>query len=152
MLESGLPANATSESLPRRLIRWGLYPLLWAMMLGSFHLIWRSGIEPSRIWAFNSTTTVILCLLVEWRVPYKRRWSMTWRTLWADIKFAAINSLAIGALSFTLGYFTIRASGDLHGPAHDWPPAAQLAACLLIFEALNYSIHRAMHELSLIHI
>jgi sterol desaturase/sphingolipid hydroxylase (fatty acid hydroxylase superfamily) len=147
MMETGLRAIPAQKDLARSLIRWGLYPLLWAMMLGSFHLIWKSGIEPSRIWAINSTVTVILCLFVEWRFPYERRWSMTWRTLWADIKFAVINSAAIGALSFALGYFAIQASGDLHGPAHDWPPALQLVTCLLIFEAINYSIHRAMHEM-----
>jgi sterol desaturase/sphingolipid hydroxylase (fatty acid hydroxylase superfamily) len=27
------------------------------------------------------------------------------------------------------------------------PPVEQLVACLLIFEAINYTLHRAMHEL-----
>lgn len=137
----------TSGTLAERLVRWGLYPLLWAMMLGSFHLIWRSGIDPARIFAVSSVTTLLLCLLIESLFPYEKRWTMTWSSLWADLKFAALNGLSISALNLLLGLLAISTSGDLNGPAHNWPVALQLACCLLIFEALNYSIHRAMHEM-----
>lgn len=136
-----------TNTFGEKLVRWGLYPLLWAMMLGSFHLIWRSGIDPARIFAASSVTTLLLCLLIEWRFPYEKRWAMNWSTFWADLKFAALNGLSIGALNFLLGVFAISTSGNLTGPAHFWPVPLQLACCLLVFEALNYGVHRAMHEL-----
>lgn len=137
----------TNNTLARRLVQWGLYPLLWAIKLSSLYLVWRSGLDPANIFAASGVTTLVLCLLIEWRFPYERRWAMTRRSFWADIKFAALNGLAIGGLTLLLGYFAITTSGNLTGPAHDWPVPLQLVCCLLIFEALNYSVHRAMHEM-----
>lgn len=71
---------------------------------------------------------------------------MSWRSFLADLKFIVGNNLTIAALSALLAMFTITISGDLSGPASNWSQPIQLVACLLIFEACNYTIHRFMHE------
>ncbi|MHA1522974.1 MAG: sterol desaturase family protein, partial [Alphaproteobacteria bacterium] len=78
--------------------------------------------------------------------PYEKRWTMTWRSLLADVKFAATNTLFIVGLSAFLGLFAISIAGSEIGFASAWPEPVQLVVCLLIFEAINYTIHRAMHE------
>jgi sterol desaturase/sphingolipid hydroxylase (fatty acid hydroxylase superfamily) len=83
---------------------------------------------------------------VEFLVPYQKRWSMTWRSLWADLKFVALNGTFIGLTSATLALFAISMSEQSQGPATDWPYLIQLVCCLLTFEAVNYTIHRTMHE------
>jgi sterol desaturase/sphingolipid hydroxylase (fatty acid hydroxylase superfamily) len=139
-------AQAEADWHLRALVRYGLYPLSWAIVLFAFHMIWTSGIEPRRIWGAAAGFLAALYLLVEWLVPYEQRWAMSWRSFLADFRFALINTLFVAGLSAGLALLAIGISGDLVGPARHWPPLAQLVSCLLIFEAVNYSLHRAMHE------
>ncbi len=141
------PNMPMSDSKIRKIVRWGLYPLSWVVLLSGFHLIWTTPINPRLIWGTSIGLLVVLYLFVEWQLPYEKRWAMTLRSFWADVKFAAINTGFVSGLSAGLALFTIQISGNLTGPAHGWPPQLQLLACLLIFEAINYTIHRAMHEL-----
>lgn len=130
----------------RFIIRWGLYPLSWAVVIGAFHLINTTAIDPRSIWVGVIAILAPAYLAIEFLFPYERRWSMTLRSFIADLKFLLLNSAFIAGLSALLAIFTITMSGDLRGPAEDWPIPLQLLACLLIFEAVNYTIHRAMHE------
>jgi sterol desaturase/sphingolipid hydroxylase (fatty acid hydroxylase superfamily) len=135
------------NTLVRKIIRWGLYPFSWVILLSGFHLIWTTPINPRLIWGASVGMLTLLYLFVEWQLPYERRWAMTLRSFWADVKFAAINTGFVAGLSAALALLTIQISGELTGPAHNWLPIYQLASCLLIFEAINYTLHRAMHEL-----
>lgn len=140
-------SEAMPDSFGRQMVRWGLYPFLLAVKLGTFYLLWFGDTAPENLSLISSTFVFGLCLLVEWRYPYERRWGMTWRSLWSDIKFAVPNALTLSAVGIVLSYFAIAASATLDGPARNWPVPLQLVACLLIFEGLNYAVHRAMHEL-----
>ena len=135
------------DTFIRRVVRWGLYPFSWMVLLGGFHLIWTSGINPRSIWAASAGGLGFLYLFVEWAVPYEGRWAMSWQSFLADLRFAFVNGVSTAAISAVFGFFAIGISGDLSGPARHWPPALQLLVCLLIFEAVNYTIHRAMHEM-----
>lgn len=143
-----MPSSATLDHPhARAVVRYGLYPFSWAIVLLGFHLIWTSDISPGLIWGVSSGMLVALYLLIEWRLPYERRWAMTWRSFLADMRFAIINSAGLWLVKVLLALFTISMAGELSGPARGWHPAVQLMVCLLIFEAINYGLHRAMHEL-----
>jgi sterol desaturase/sphingolipid hydroxylase (fatty acid hydroxylase superfamily) len=130
----------------RLLVRYGLYPLSWVVALFGFHLIWTTDIEPRKVWGAVAGFLAVLYLIVEWLLPYEKRWAMTWGTFLADLRFAFINTIFVAGLSAGLALFTIGISGDISGPARNWPPFLQLVSCLLIFEAVNYTLHRLMHE------
>ncbi len=134
------------DGAARCLIRWGLYPASWAVVLGSFHLLHTTTIDPRSLWVWTIGGLALIYLVIEYVFPYEARWSMSWRSFLADMKFAVVNTVFVAGLSALLAIFTITISGDLSGPASEWPEPVQLAACLLIFEAINYSLHRAMHE------
>ncbi len=131
----------------RVLVRYGLYPLSWAVTLMGVYLIWTTEIDPRKIWGIISFSLLVSYLIIEWLVPYEKRWSMSWRSFLADLRFALVNGGVGAGFSAALALFTITISGELSGPAHGWNPVAQLVACLLIFEAVNYVLHRAMHEM-----
>lgn len=139
-------AGGATARLFRHVVRYGLYPLSWMLLLAGFHLIWTTDSDPRQIWAAAVFTLLVTYLILEWVVPYDKRWSMSWKCLLADVRFALVNSGFVAGLSFGLGLFAITISGDLSGPARQWNPALQLLTCLLVFEAINYSLHRAMHE------
>ena len=130
----------------RALIRYGLYPASWALVLGAFYLILTNAFDTKMIWG---TTVAILAgsyLLIEWKFPYETRWAMSLRSFFADFKFVIINTIFISGLSAFLALFTISLSGQNTGPATEWPILVQVIACLLVFDAINYTLHRAMHE------
>jgi sterol desaturase/sphingolipid hydroxylase (fatty acid hydroxylase superfamily) len=135
------------DTLIRRLVRWGLYPASWAVLLFGFHRIIAWAEAPRLVWAQTVGVLAATCLVIEITLPYQKRWAMTWATLRADLKFVALNAGSGALVSATLAYFTITTAGDHAGPATGWPVALQLLACLLIFEAVNYALHRAMHEM-----
>lgn len=137
---------ATKTGILRGIIRWGIYPLSWAVVLGAFHLLHTTGIDPRRIWSWTIGGLAVFYLGLELALPYEPRWAMSWRSLLADLKFAVVNTMFVAGLSALLALATITISGELSGPANGWPEPVQLAACLVIFEAVNYGLHRAMHE------
>ena len=128
-------------------VRWGLYPASWAVVLVGFAFIWTGSVDPRAIWGATTGGLVAAYLAVEFAIPYEARWRMTWRSFLADLRFAVLNGASVAGLSAMLALFAISLSESRQGPASDWPPAFQLAASLLIFEAVNYTLHRAMHEL-----
>lgn len=136
----------TPNSLPRTLVRWGLYPASWVILLFGVHNIVLGTMDARTIWGMTSGTLVVLYLIIEFTLPYQKRWSMTWKSFLADFRFILVNSGAAAATSAGLALFAITTSGQLSGPATDWPLAAQVVAALLIFEAINYALHRLMHE------
>ena len=139
------------HSLPdtalRRIIRWGLYPASWAVVLLAFHRINAWGHEPRMVWAQTVAVLLPVYLLIEITLPYQARWTMTFRSFLTDLKYVIFNAGAVAAISAALAVFTITIAGTHKGPASDWPVALQLLAYLLIFEAVNYSLHRAMHQM-----
>ena len=147
MQQSENPLYGQSETMIRGVVRWGLYPASWAIILFGFHRIIALGEPPRTVWMQSTGVLLPLYLVVEIMLPYQGRWSMTRATLWADLKFVVLNGASGALISAGLAFFAINTAGDHIGPATDWPVAGQLLACLLIFEAVNYALHRAMHEL-----
>lgn len=132
---------------PARLaVRFGLYPLSWMAILAGSYAVWTTDADPRVIASTVSGSLLALYLVIELALPYQKRWSMTWHSFLADLKFIAINALVGGLLSIALGALAITIAGELSGPARSWHPAIQLAVALLTFEAINYTLHRTMHE------
>jgi sterol desaturase/sphingolipid hydroxylase (fatty acid hydroxylase superfamily) len=131
----------------RAAVRWGLYPAAWGAVLFGFHRIVAWGEEPRLVWAQTVGAMLPVLLVVEFLLPYERRWAMTWASFLADLKFVVLNAGSLAAISAVLAWFTITTAGGHPGPASAWPLAVQVVAALVIFEAVNFSLHRAMHQL-----
>lgn len=72
---------------------------------------------------------------------------MTWRSFATDLKYVVSNGAVIAGISALLGMVSITIAGTQQGPASDWPILGQVVSAVLIFEAINYSLHRAMHQM-----
>ncbi len=130
----------------RRLVRYGLYPLSWAAIIYGAYLIWTTDIDPRKVTSTVVGGLLVLYFMIELLIPYQARWAMTWKSLFADIRYIAVNAAVGGGVTIGLGALGITLSGEIGGPARDWNPVIQLVVCLLVFEATYYSMHRAMHE------
>lgn len=131
----------------RSIVRFGLYPASWALLLFGFHRIVAWDHDPRLVWGQTTAVLLVVYLLIEFRFPYQARWSMSWRSFLNDLKYVVSNGATMAAISAALGLFSISIAGLHRGPASDWPLAVQVVAALLIFEAINYALHRAMHDM-----
>ncbi|MEO8242080.1 MAG: sterol desaturase family protein [bacterium] len=136
-----------TETIIRRIVRWGLYPASWAALLFGFHRILGWGEDPRTVWAQTTGLMLPVFLVIEFLLPYERRWSMTWASFVADLKFVLFNAGSVAAISAALAWVTINTAGDHPGPATGWPVCVQVVAALLVFEAINYTLHRSMHQM-----
>lgn len=127
-------------------IRWGLYPFSWCVLLGIACLLLLGIVDAGKAWLINAAILAPLYFVIEWRFPYQRRWAMTWQSFVSDLKYVVVNSSFMAVVSAVLAAFAISLSGDHSGLASTWPLPLQLIVCFLVFEAINYSVHRVMHE------
>lgn len=134
------------QSTLRKTFPWLIYPASWLILIGYITAINHAWLEPSKAYGFFLGTMVISYLTLERLLPYEKRWSMTWRSFFNDLKYLIINGATINLITTLLAFYTISISSNFNGVASQWPFWLQLVAILLIFEAINYSIHRIMHE------
>jgi len=135
------------DTLPRRLVRRWLYPVSWAWILIGLALFLRMEVDERPAWILITLPLVILYLVLEIVLPLDRRWSMSWRNLPPDIVYIVLAAATIGLVSAGLAMASITISGEAQGPARDWPLWLQVPVLMLVFEFMNYWLHRAMHEL-----
>ncbi|NQU69732.1 MAG: sterol desaturase family protein [Rhodospirillales bacterium] len=135
-----------SQSILRTAARWGIYPLSWIVALLMLSQAAAGVIEPRQAWLMTIAGLIVFYMVMERLIPYQRRWSMTWRSFLADLKYVVVGGATMSVVSTGLGLFAITISGQLSGPATDWPFWLQIPAIFLIFEGIQYTLHRAMHE------
>ncbi len=128
-------------------VRWGLYPSLW---LGTLIAIGYAISHPEsmqEVQMIKGGVMIVVLLLCEWVVPYQKRWGMTWGYLLKrDLVFIALNGVTIALLSTALVMVAVVVSEFTQGPMSGKPLLLQIVVGLIVFEALQYSVHRMMHE------
>ena len=125
--------------------RYWLYPtlLIWtvtcmaAAVLHPDHL--------SQIAALKGAVTVGTLLLFEWQAPLDPRWRMTWPHLVRrDLPMLAVNGAFLAGLNVLLVVLAMETT-TADGLLSRQSVVVQVVVGLLVFEALQYSVHRAMH-------
>lgn len=135
------------DGLVRRIVRWGLYPASWAWIAFGLYAFLRMNVDERPAWVLITLPLLLSYLAIELILPMQRRWSMSWRNLLPDIVYIGLAGASIALLSTALALISITLSGQADGPARDWPLWLQVPVLFLVFEFMNYHIHRAMHEL-----
>lgn len=123
-----------------------IYPASWLILLGCWLFMASETKAPQQAWGIMTASLIVFYLFLERLLPYEKKWSMTWKSFLNDMKYLIVNGATISIISTALAFYAISMSGELNGVASNWPFWVQLVAILLIFEAINYIIHRAMHE------
>lgn len=135
------------ENTLRRIVRWGLYPLSWVWVIYGLTRFLAMGVDQRPAWVLITLPLLLTYLVIELTLPMEKRWSMTWRTLLPDLAYIVSSGATVAVVSAGLAMLTITLSGRADGPAKDWPIWLQLPVLFLVFEFINYHIHRGMHEL-----
>ncbi len=128
-------------------VRWWLYPTLWLWLIGCVGYAYYNPDQFQQVLMVKGGVMVGLLLLIEWLVPYQTRWGMNWQYLLKrDLVFMVVNGAVFGLLSFGLATLAVIVSTYTQGPISGKPIWLQVIVGLLVFEALQYSVHRLMHQ------
>lgn len=130
----------------KSILSWTIYPFSWLIVALTY---WGAEADYYK-WAIAPTilgaSLIFFYLICERLIPYERRWQMTWSSFLSDLKYLVSTSAFSAIIGAALGYFTITAAGSSDGYASHWPFLLQLALCILVYDGINYALHRAMHE------
>ena len=126
--------------------RYALYPYSWIVVIVFYTAALNGYISLASAPSYLDIVLIITYLIAEQIIPYEKRWVMTWNMLFADIFWLIATGAFTAVVGAGLAYLTITAAGQSNGFASHWPFALQLLVCVLIYDGINYSIHRSMHE------
>ncbi len=128
------------------------FPLLLSAAIAATIAQIEAGVDPALALALPVAGTYTFLAIAERVIPWHRSWLHSRGDLRTDIGLFATNS-AMGAL-FTPAMLVLATSAGawLSGAIGSglwptaWPILAQLALALVVAELVEYSFHRAMHE------
>jgi hypothetical protein len=69
--------KVSSDQAIRTLLRWGLYPTSWLVIITLFSTAVVGGLELRQAWAIGAGILFVSYILLETAFPYERRWEMT---------------------------------------------------------------------------
>ena len=141
---------ATQEYTEQRVsnprLAWSIYPLSWFLVIVAASCASQGVIGWNEAWVGTNALLIISYIGLELKSPLRRQWGGTWSSVMTDLKYLITNGAILGMVKLGLGLFAINMSGQSVGPASDWPLPIQVIMALVVFEALQYSIHRYMHQ------
>ena len=137
-----------NEAQTSRFIQYGLYPLLFAAMLG--YAVLELNQPDGKIGSYYGiylTALVLVMLLVETLHPLRGQWKMTKASFFRrDLPFMFVGGITLGLVNYAAGWailhFTLARGAWL--AALPLVPAVVLA--LIIPDFLWYWVHRLCHE------
>jgi sterol desaturase/sphingolipid hydroxylase (fatty acid hydroxylase superfamily) len=138
-------SQAQSSFLPY--VRYGLYPLLWALLMASFVFAWHNPDQLQAAQLVKGGIMLAVLLGCEWFFPYQRRWSMS-RSLFfkRDLVFLIVNGGISRLLGTAFALLAVYVSSFSSGPMSGAPIWLQVIVGLCAFEAIQYPLHRLMHQ------
>ncbi len=130
----------------RTTVRFGLYPLLLLGTLGFATWVVTLGTDLRYAFGYVMGGRLALLFALEFLIPMKRQWGMSWRSLGRDLMYIAVNGGMSALLRYTLVFFAISFAGRSTGLLRELPLWVQVAAAVLTFEFFQYWLHRVSHE------
>lgn len=140
-----LPPHTMTRGL-RRAIASLLSPALLGSTLGLFFLAQHHGWNLATVFAWMAGGRFVLLLLIEFWLPAKPEWRMTWSSFWRDLKYMAVNGSIAGLVKFGGAWLALDLSQWNLGIVANWPFWIELVGVLLTYEFFQYWYHRFSHE------
>ncbi len=128
-------------------VTWLTWPVLFALNMGlALRAVAQNGNYSSVLTKLLITNVVVLVTL-EFLFPLNRRWKMTSRSFFRDLKYIVAGGVTIASVDALFGLASIRLNTGHAGPITNWPLYLSVPTALLVVEFLNYWQHRWSHEM-----
>lgn len=138
--------NADRKTTLEFLVAGTVYPLFFFGGIGVALLAIRQGWNLGMTTGAIVGTTALTLIVLEAIFPAKLEWRMTFRSFLRDLKYIAAG-IATGALmSYVGAALAIFVAGSGHGAAARLPLYVAVPLAILVFDFVQYWVHRWMHE------
>lgn len=140
-----------AEKSPARiefLISRFLYPVFFFGAIGVALLAIRNGWNLGTATGAIIATVALTLIVIEAIFPAKTEWRMTLGSFGRDLKYIAAGITGGFVASYVGGLIAIYVAGPGHGPFAWLPLYMAVPLAILIFDFLQYWVHRWMHETS----
>lgn len=130
----------------RCVIRYGLYPFLLVGTLGfaSWVISSEQNLSTAYGWVMGARFAFLLGL--EFVLPMKREWKMSWRSFGRDLLYIAVNGGVSAIVRWAIVFFAISFAENNNGWLRDAPITLGVIATALTVEFFQYWFHRVSHE------
>ena len=127
--------------------RFYLYPLLWVWMLLCISFVYFKPQYAMLALAAKGLVTVAVLLFCEWKIPLLKSWGMTRQHfLKRDLPMIIVNTLSVAGINYGLVLLSVATATTADGVMAGQPLLIQVVVGLIVFESLQYSVHRLMHQ------
>jgi len=141
--------NTATPTLPRTLGFWMTrmaYPLLWLWLIACATVALSAPEKVATITAVKGAGMFTFLFALELLYPLDRRWGITWKYfLKRDAVLAAVNMGTAALVTYGLLLLAIGTAETREGIMTGQPLWLQVICGLLVFELLQYTVHRSMH-------
>ncbi|NRA08001.1 MAG: sterol desaturase family protein [Myxococcales bacterium] len=130
----------------------GAFPLAVIAAIGGAILWMDAGVSPDAVTAQMILLSYLFIALLERLFPLHPEWSRSHGDLGADVGLGVTNAIVLAAAQPLFIVASVAAASWLSAEygarlwPQQWPLAIQLLPALVIAELVEYSAHRAMHE------
>lgn len=130
----------------RRAILSLLSPVLLGGTLGLFFLARHQGWALATVFAWMAAGRFALLLLLEFWLPAKPEWKMTWSSFWRDLKYMMLNGGVAGLVKLSGIWLALDLSRWNLGIMADLSFWIEFVLVLVAYEFFQYWYHRLSHE------
>lgn len=151
-------SDRQSEDASRAMavVSWLVFPATLVALLGGGVWAIANDYPPSLVVGVGTFVSLVLVLVLERALPYKKEWNHSQGDLGADVLYLpcyfGINALiqpAVAAGIVVLGAMLAESFGAGLWPS-DWPLLAQFLLACIVVEFFDYWPHRWLHEVPLL--
>ena len=122
------------------------YPLLWLWLTGCAAVALHAPDQVTTVAAVKGLGMFVFLFALELIYPLDPRWGITWRYFFKrDAILAAVNMGTTALVSYSLLLLAIGTAEVHEGVMTGQPLWLQVVCGLLVFELLQYTVHRSMH-------
>jgi len=139
---TALPVGSTRGTWMMR----AAYPLLWLWLVACAAVALHEGDQLTTVTAVKGLVVFVFLFALELIYPLDPRWGITWKYfLRRDAVLAAVNMGTSAVVTYGLLLLAIGTAESSHGVMTGQPLWLQVICGLLVFELLQYTVHRSMH-------
>lgn len=122
------------------------YPILMIGLSTAIYWVVQHPEQINLVTSIKGIATVAILLSLELLFPLRKAWGPTWQLLLKrDAILAVTNGAVFGLLNYAMLLLALNLASQWQGLATGLPVWQQAVLGLLVFEGLQYTVHRSMH-------
>ncbi|MDK2126583.1 sterol desaturase family protein [Parachitinimonas caeni] len=130
----------------RPLITYGFYPVIASMTIVFAWFNFTGQYELQLAFSIFTASRFVLFIVAEIAWPCRPEWSMTWTSFLRDLKYMVAGGALLQVVKFATAWLAIGAAQSKPSGLATLPLLLQVVIALLVYELLQYGIHRYSHE------